>query len=272
MILLRPFWLVAQFYDGDCFATMVFGFELGALDEGVGFQEGTEALSQGTRPVAVNDADSGTLGKGGFVEEFGHAFASLFDGHADHVDFVSAWIFASGGRDRDIFSRCGRNRDFAEGYSFDAGDFVKGYFHAQRSGFDFSGGAFHASQNHRFAESSYTDFCAGLQRFRVHPFRRLRFYAQIFLRIVDGLNDGGVQFVFRFSAHILHFAAGRFFELRAQRAVLYRFNDVRNVLVETLLHFGEFLLKVSDALLLTVDPFGTKRLAFLFEFLALVSH
>src|SRR5271170_4345117 len=47
---------------------------------------------------------------------------------------------------------------------------------------------------------------------------------------------------------------------------------MRNVLVEALLHFGEFLFEFSDALLLAVDPFGAKLLALFLQFLTLLGH
>src|SRR5215469_18146001 len=250
--------LSPQVYNGDGFAAVLFAFKRRALDQGMGLQKRAQAFAQRPGSVAVNDAHLSAMSECGFVEELVDTLAGLFDGHADNIDFALCRAQSGSGGHGDLGApSCCASRPLG-GLSLDADDFIDRDLHAQRAGLDFGGWSFEAAQNHRLAESADAHPGAGLQLFRADLIERLRFYAEILLRFGNRLHDGSVQFFSGFAANVEHFPAGRLFELRAQFTLLDGLHDARDIFLEALLHFREFLFQFRDALLLAVHPIGAQ--------------
>ncbi len=95
---------------------------------------------------------------------------------------------------------------------------------------------------------------------------------KVSLRIGERLYNRGVQLFAGLAASILHFPPCGFLQLRAQFALFHRFDDSRDILVESFLHLRELRFQFLDALLLAFHPFRAQFLTFLFERAALNAH
>jgi hypothetical protein len=84
-----------QFYDCDRFPAPVFCLKGLFGDQGMSFEKFTESFSERAGAVAVNDANSGNVCKGGVVEKFVDALGRFLDGRPDEIDFFRSLAFAS---------------------------------------------------------------------------------------------------------------------------------------------------------------------------------
>ncbi|HEY2343610.1 MAG TPA: hypothetical protein VGH90_11290 [Chthoniobacteraceae bacterium] len=214
--------------------------------------------------MTVDDPDGGLAGEGGLIDKFVDAAGGFFDRGADYVDFFGGGLIArlrvhgdaAGARD---VSR-GAFRRLCAGINSD--DVGQGNLHAHGAGFDFCGTAVVAAEQERLLESLYDDALtrgkkAGFDRLR----RALRLNAEVGLRGGEGVDDGGVRFGAGVTSNLAEAAAGLFFDLSSQRAVLYIGGEAGDFGFQSLLGGVEILFEFGDAFLLPVDPFGLERAA-----------